>query len=330
MEGARVGSEVLITGSVVVFLALSALYSFERRQRAKVGALAHETASRAHHRDAAPAARAAGRHPIERLLAKKPAATPAARRAAHPESAPARPEEHPPGWRNGHGARESGEESFSVAGPDVAAPCAEPSQAQPSAPPPAAAEPRPAPAAAGPPAQSAAPPPPAAQEKPPPPGPLDRCAALRAAGRFDEAAHAARGGLARAEADPGPLLIELSHAELGLGRVNAAVDTARDAHFVSRSRESVRHLIWVLTETRRFVKEDGDALRRAVRRHPGQPLLRRAAGVYESVHGEPAAAVRELRAALRLEVDPGRRRAIERDLARVRRAQPRRRRSERG
>jgi hypothetical protein len=61
-------------------------------------------------------------------------------------------------------------------------------------------------------------------------------------------------------------------------------------------------------------------LRRAAARHPEQPLLRHAAGVFESMYGDPAAAERELREALRLEADAELRAAIERDLARVRTA----------
>jgi hypothetical protein len=120
-----------------------------------------------------------------------------------------------------------------------------------------------------------------------------------------------------------PLLIELSRAELGLGRVNAAIDTARDAHFACPSRESLSHLIGLLTETRRFTRADGPTLRRAAGRHPEQPLLRHAVGVFESMYGEPAVAEQELHAALRLAADAGLRAAIARDLARVREARAR-------
>ena len=291
---ANLGSELLIVGWLLAVIAVAALYSIERRQRATLASTAGEAVIE--------------RRPIERPRERKlgrsaPTALP---RETAPTGEPTPPE--PPRRR---GVRESGEESFRIVE-------AETTPAAPAPPPAAALEP----ALAEPPREPV-------RKQPRPLGPLERCAALRAAHRFDEAAHAARGGLARAEADPGPLLIELSHAELGLGRVNAAIDTARDAHFASRSRESVRHLIWILTETRRIAKEDGDALRRAAARHPGQALLRHAAGVFESLHGEGSAAVRELRAALRLETDPERRRAIERDLARVRKKPVRRRGSER-
>jgi tetratricopeptide (TPR) repeat protein len=145
---------------------------------------------------------------------------------------------------------------------------------------------------------------------------VQRCVTLRAQGRFAEAARLAREGLAVA-GDPGLLLVELSRAEFGLGRVNAAIDTARDAYFASPSRESVVHLIRLLTETRRFARDDGPSLRRAVSRHPRQPLLLQAAGVFESMHGKACEAERLLRAALTLAPDEEARRAIARELSRV-------------
>ena len=102
-----------------------------------------------------------------------------------------------------------------------------------------------------------------------------------------------------------------------LAWMNAAIDTARDAHFASPSRESISHLIRLLADTRRFSRADGRTLRRAAARHPEHPLLRHAVGVFESMYGEPGAAERELRAALEFETDPERRAAIERDLAQV-------------
>jgi hypothetical protein len=304
------GSELWIVGWVAVFLALSALYSFERRHRAKVDLAAAGGARWRRAAESAPAARearrgagrAAGtpRRPIEQLLKRKPAAAdaersrppviPAPKLNLHEESTLLRR----PSRR---GVTEADEESFSVV--DAAAP-----------PPP------PAEASAPAPAQPAQAPPPA--QAPNEPGRPERCAALRAAERFEEAARVAREGLA-GDDDPGPLLIELSRAELGLGRVNAAIDTARDAHFVCRSRESLSHLIRLLIETRRLGRNDGAMLRRAAARHPEQPLLRHAAGVFESMYGDPAAAERELREALRLEAEAEARAAIERDLARVRR-----------
>jgi hypothetical protein len=315
-ERAGLGSEALIAGWLFVFVALSALYSFDRRYRAKVGVAAHGTGPRSPGAEAAPVApQAVGRaeraaeaqrRPIELLLKKKPAATAERPRPPVipttklnlPESLLRRPA--------GRGVTECDEECFSVAD------AAEPSQAPRAEPAPPAASP---PAAVAPAPAAAAPEPSAASE----PTRLERCLALRAEERFEEAARVAREGLA-GEDHPGPLLIELSRAEFGLGRVNAAIDTARDAHFACRSRESISHLIRLLIETRRFGGEDGPMLRRAAARHPEQPLLRHAAGVFESMYGDPRRAEQELREALRLATDAELRAAIERDLARLRAA----------
>ena len=311
-EEAGLHSEAWIAGWVFVFLALSALYSFERRYRAKLGAtplgraVSNAAAAAgvvARQAQASANPTAPPHRPIGLLLKKKPAARaekrPLLPKFPAPRSNP--PEEGRPLPRPaGRGAKEAGEESFSVA---EAEPLALAAAFVPSPPEP------PAPAAAFVPSPE---PPPAVIE----PTRLERCARLRAEGRFEEAARIAREGLA-GEDEPGPLLIELSRAELGLGRVEAAIDTARDAHFASRSRESVSHLIRLLVETRRFSRQDGPTLRRAAARHPGQPLLRHAVGVFESMYGEAHAAQQELREALRLEADADRRAAIERDLAQV-------------
>jgi thioredoxin-like negative regulator of GroEL len=143
---------------------------------------------------------------------------------------------------------------------------------------------------------------------------LDRSNALSGEGRFAEAARAAHDGLESGE-DPGPLLVALSRAHLGRGQIDQAIETARDALFVSRSRSSVSHLIRVLTQTRRFGPEDGPMLRRAAARHPERAMLRHALGVFEALHGEPRAAREQLLAALQLEADGAGRRAIQRDLA---------------
>jgi hypothetical protein len=314
-ERPGLGSEAWIAGWVAVFLALSVLYSFERRHRAKVGfaaagaarwsraAEAEPAAARETGSGAAPAPEAQ-RRPIELLLKKKPAATAERPRPSViptpklnlPETLLRRP--------IGRGVTESDEESFSVVGGVEPGPAAPPPTA--AAPPPGAEASAPAPHR---PAQAPTP--------TPDPSRLERCASLRAEGRFEEAARVAREGLAADGGDTAPLLIELSRAELGLGHVEAAIDTARDAHFVSRSRESIANLIRLLVETRRFTRADGPTLRRAAARHPEQPLLRHAAGVFESMYGEPGAAERELRAALGLETDAERRAAIERDLAQL-------------
>jgi thioredoxin-like negative regulator of GroEL len=145
---------------------------------------------------------------------------------------------------------------------------------------------------------------------------LDRSIALSAEGRFAEAARVAHEGLADGE-DPGPLLVALSHAHLARGQIDQAIDAARDALFVSRSRDSVAHLIRVLTQTRRFGPEDGPMLRRAAARHPERAMLRHALGVFEALHGDAGAARDQLRAALQLEASPEGRRVIERDLGRT-------------
>ncbi|MGH7288409.1 MAG: hypothetical protein ACREI8_10375, partial [Myxococcota bacterium] len=146
------------------------------------------------------------------------------------------------------------------------------------------------------------------------PDPVKQCAALCAEGRFDEAARLARHRLA-GHADPGPLLVELSRAQFGLGLVDAAIDTAQDAHFASRSRESVAHLLRLLSVTRRFAAADGDSLRRAASRHPRQPLALHAAGVFESMYGDLCSAAKLLRTALELEPGEDVRRAIQSELS---------------
>jgi thioredoxin-like negative regulator of GroEL len=115
---------------------------------------------------------------------------------------------------------------------------------------------------------------------------LDRSNALSGEGRFAEAARAAHDGLESGE-DPGPLLVALSRAHVGRGQIDQAIETARDALFVSR---------------------------RAAR-HPERAMLRHALGVFEALHGEPRAAREQLLAALQLEADGAGRRAIQRDLA---------------
>jgi thioredoxin-like negative regulator of GroEL len=165
----------------------------------------------------------------------------------------------------------------------------------------------------------AAPAPSPSREVEPAPGPrssLDRSITLSAEGRFAEAARAAHEGLANGE-DPGPLLVALSRVHLARGQIDQAIATARDALFVSRSRDSVAHLIRVLTRTRRFGPEDGPLLRRAAARHPERAMLRHALGVFESMHGDAGAARDQLLAALQLETQPQERQAIERDLHRT-------------
>jgi tetratricopeptide (TPR) repeat protein len=144
-----------------------------------------------------------------------------------------------------------------------------------------------------------------------------QCAELREAGWLEAAMRLARDGLARYADEPGALLLELSRATFALGRHEESIDSARDALFVWRCRESVEHLIWILTALHRFEPEDGVSLKRAAQRHPHQPLLRHAAGVYEMSHGSRETAEAELRAALAQNPDAERAAAIERDLIRL-------------
>ena len=259
-EGARLGAEALIAAALVFLLTLYALYAW---RGAKPSFSGHGAGTAG-----------LGASPI--------------RRAASPPLSRPRPSKR-------GGARETGNELFSVAEGEKLSLGSLWSPAQP-----AASPDRPADGAE-----------PAATRSW-----LERAAALRVRGRFEEASAVAREGLA-ADADPGPLLLELSRAELALGRVNAAIDVARDAHFAARSRESLVHLIRLLIQTRRFSPDDGASLARAIRRHPNEPLLRHAAGVFESLHGDGRRAEKELRVALRLQKDASLRREIERDLARV-------------
>ena len=323
---ASIGSDGLIAAWAAVFAALSVLYAHERtRGLARNFVTRHAVQQRKRASDAAVARRlivlraalpsgargsavtpaVASSHPLfaspgkAKSGGKRPVRSAAGKRRGG--QAKARERATPAREKIGLGATQPGEEAFSVAdaapGEPPAAPLASAAQAAPSE---ASFVSTPASAAA------------AAD----PPDYVRLCATFRSQGRFAEAARLARDGLAVA-GDPSLLLVELSRAELGLGRVNAAIDTARDAHFASHSRESVEHLIWLLTETRRFARDDGPSLRRAVSRHPCQPLLLHAAGVFEAMYGEPAVAGKWLRAALALAPDEAARSAISGELARV-------------
>jgi tetratricopeptide (TPR) repeat protein len=141
-------------------------------------------------------------------------------------------------------------------------------------------------------------------------------ALLFAKGRLDEAARLAREGLA-AHPRAIELLLQLSRAEAELGHPDEAIAAARDAHLRCRSRDSLTHLLRLLSATRRFTPQDGERLRRAVRKHPDAPVLLQAAGMFEAIQGDPWAAIGLLRTALRLESDEGIRSEIERELARL-------------
>ncbi len=140
------------------------------------------------------------------------------------------------------------------------------------------------------------------------------CEALLEKRRFESVAALAREGLEE-HPDDGALLLSLSRALVGLGRADAALQTAREAHRTSRSRDSLLHLIRLLTAARRFDPEDGGRLRRAVGRHPGEPLLLHAAGVFEALHGDPWAARGLLLEALRHEKREEIRQEVSRELA---------------
>jgi hypothetical protein len=323
LEEAGIGSAVVFAGSVAIF-ALVALFAYERKQlleRSVGGHNAPEVAGR-------PAARTPGsgralwgvgqcvasgpgpvadRRPIEALLKKKKDGIPpsVARPAAHAvrDAEPTIERKAPLSPPNERGVRESGEERFSV----VSGGALEPFRADSNAPASSTKIPRPEEARAA--------------EKVGPRSRAERCEALRTEGRLEEAARIARQGLADEE-EPGPLLLELSRAYAAMGRTGEAVDTARDALFVWRSRETVEHLMRILTDLRRFASEDGAMLRRAASRHPNRALLRHAAGVFESLHGSPQAAGTHLRAALGLETDPTRCAAIKLALARLTQADP--------
>jgi thioredoxin-like negative regulator of GroEL len=96
-------------------------------------------------------------------------------------------------------------------------------------------------------------------------------------------------------------LLHLSHREAALGHIDEALDSAREAHRALRSRASLTHLIRLLTVARRFEPQDRERLRRAVRKQPNAPVLLHAAGVSESLHGDPWAARGLLLEALRHE-----------------------------
>jgi hypothetical protein len=143
---------------------------------------------------------------------------------------------------------------------------------------------------------------------------LRLCESLVAKNRPLEAATLAHEGLST---HPGEsrLLLQLSRAEAQSGRLDPALASALAAHRARPSRAALTQILRVATTARRFRPEDGERLRRAVRRHPDAPVLLHAAGVFEAMHGDPWAAIGLLRTALRLEVDEAIRSEIMRELA---------------
>jgi hypothetical protein len=145
---------------------------------------------------------------------------------------------------------------------------------------------------------------------------LRLCESLLAKDRGEEAARLAREGLAL---HPGESLIlsVLSRAELRTGRLDAALAAAVASHRAKPSRTSLTEILRIATAARRFRPEDGERLRRAVARRPSEPVLLRAAGVFEAMHGNPWAAIGLLRTALGLESDEAVRSQIASELSRL-------------
>lgn len=145
---------------------------------------------------------------------------------------------------------------------------------------------------------------------------LRLCESLLAKDRGEEAARLAREGLAL---HPGESLIlsMLSRAEERAGRLDAALAAAVAAHRAKPSRTSLTEILRIATAARRFRPEDGERLRRAVARRPSEPVLLRAAGVFEAMHGNRWAAIGLLRTALGLESDEAVRSQIASELSRL-------------
>jgi hypothetical protein len=145
---------------------------------------------------------------------------------------------------------------------------------------------------------------------------LRLCEGLLEKGRGEEAARLAREGLAL---HPGESLIlsVLSRAEVRAGRLDAALAAAVAAHRAKPSRTSLTEILRIATAARRFRPEDGERLRRAVARRPSEPVLLRAAGVFEAMHGNRWAAIGLLRTALGLESDEAVRSQIASELSRL-------------
>lgn len=145
---------------------------------------------------------------------------------------------------------------------------------------------------------------------------LRLCESLLAKDRGEEAARLALEGLAL---HPGESLIlsVLSRAEVHAGRLDAALAAAVAAHRAKPSRTSLTEILRIATVARRFRPEDGERLRRAVARRPSEPILLRAAGVFEAMHGNRWAAIGLLRTALGLESDEAVRSQIASELSRL-------------
>jgi hypothetical protein len=113
-------------------------------------------------------------------------------------------------------------------------------------------------------------------------------------------------------------LLQFSRAEAARGRLEEALDLARQAHRIDRGRASLAHLQQLLIQARRFEPDDGAWLRQAAAGEPEDSASLHAAGLFEALHGDAWAARGLLGAALeqaRCQSAP--RKEIVRDLARL-------------
>jgi len=113
-------------------------------------------------------------------------------------------------------------------------------------------------------------------------------------------------------------LLQFSRAEAARGRLEEALDLARQAHRIDRGRASLAHLQQLLIQARRFEPDDGAWLRQAAAGEPEDSASLHAAGLFEALHGDAWAARGLLGAALeqaRRQSAP--RKEIVRDLARL-------------
>jgi tetratricopeptide (TPR) repeat protein len=149
---------------------------------------------------------------------------------------------------------------------------------------------------------------------------LDLCTALLVAERFADAERVAREGLER-DATDGRLLLRLSEALSGLERSDEALEAAVRAVRTHRSRKAVLHLTRLSALGHRFAPGDGPRLRKALENRPHDPVFLHALGVFEALHGSPREALQWLRLALRQERTPRWRRAVSREIARLRAAE---------
>lgn len=147
-------------------------------------------------------------------------------------------------------------------------------------------------------------------------GRIAQCFALLAEGRFQEAVQVTREGL-NGHPDAARVLGELSRVASLLGHDDDAIDLATRAYAAGKSEERLKRLLQLRCNARRFGPRAGERLRIAVAQHPEEPVYLRALGIFESLHGDRAAARRLLRAALRHETAQETRGAIARELLKL-------------